>query len=154
MPGSGMPGAVTTAAPPAPREGGPTWTVPAGWKEISGGQFLFAKFLIAGEGDAKAAVNVSTSAGTGGGLLANVNRWRGQLGLGAWSEGELQKNVKEIEVAGGKVTYIELSGTDSSTEKAATTLGAKVERNGSTWYYKLMGEPKLVAAQKDNFLTF
>jgi len=154
MTGGGMPGAVTTAAPPAPREGGPTWTVPTGWKEISGGQFLFAKFLIAGEGDAKAAVNVSTSAGTGGGLLANVNRWRGQLGLGAWSEGELQKNVQEIEVAGGKATYIELSGSDSSTDKAAMTLGAKVERNGSTWYYKLMGEPKLAAAQKESFLTF
>lgn len=154
MAGGGMPGAVTTAAPPAPREGGPTWTVPAGWKEISGGQFLFAKFLIAGEGDAKAAVNVSTSAGDGGGLLANVNRWRGQLGLGAWSEADLQKNVQEIEVTGGKATYIELSGTDASTEKAATTLGAKVVRNGSTWYYKMMGEPKLVAAQKESFVTF
>jgi hypothetical protein len=154
MAGGGMPGAVTTAVPPAPREGGPTWTVPAGWKEISGGQFLFAKFLIAGEGDAKAAVNVSTSAGDGGGSLANVNRWRGQLGLGAWSEADLQKNVQEIEVTGGKATYIELSGMDSSTEKPATTLGAKVVRNGSTWYYKMMGEPKLVAAQKESFLTF
>ena len=154
MPGGGMPGAVTTAKPPAPRTGGPAWTVPAGWQEISGGQFLFAKFLIAGEGDAKAAVNVSSSAGDGGGLLANINRWRGQLGLGSWSEAELQKNTQEIEVLGGKGTYVELSGTDSSTEKPATTLGVKVVRSGSTWYYKLMGEPKLVAAQKENFLAF
>jgi hypothetical protein len=154
MPGSGMPGAVTTAAPPAPRQGGPTWTVPQGWQEISGGQFLFAKFLIAGEGDAKAAVNVSSSAGDGGGLAANINRWRAQLGQGAWSEAELQKNTQEIEVAGGKGTYVELSGTDSSTDKPATTLGVKVVRSGSTWYYKIMGEPKLVAAQKENFLTF
>lgn len=154
MPGGGMPGAVTTAAPPAPREGGPTWTVPSTWKEISGGQFLFAKFLIAGDGAAKAAVNVSTSAGDGGGLLANINRWRGQLGLGAWGEAELQKNTLEIDVAGGKGAYVELSGTDGSTEKPATTLGVKVVRNGSTWYYKLMGEPKLVAAQKESFLAF
>ena len=154
MPGGGMPGAVTTAAPPAPRAGGPTWTVPAGWQEISGGQFLFAKFLIAGEGDAKAAVNVSSSAGDGGGLLANINRWRGQLGLGAWNEADLQKNTQEIEVLGGKGTFVELSGTDGSTEKPATTLGVKVVRAGSTWYYKLMGEPKLAAAQKENFLTF
>ncbi len=154
MSGSGMPGAVTTAAPPAPRTGGPTWTVPTGWQEISGGQFLFAKFLIAGEGDAKAAVNVSSSAGDGGGLTANINRWRAQLGQGPWSEAELQKNTQEIEVTGGKGTYVELSGTDSSTDKPATTLGVKVVRSGSTWYYKLMGEPKLVAAQKDNFLAF
>lgn len=154
MPGGGMPGAVTSAAPPAPRTGGPTWTVPAGWQEISGGQFLFAKFLIAGEGDAKAAVNVSSSAGDGGGLLANINRWRGQLGQGSWSEADLQKNTQEIEVLGGKGTYVELSGTDSSTDKPATTLGVKVVRSGSTWYYKLMGEPKLVAAQKEKFLQF
>lgn len=152
--GGGMPGAATKAEPPAPRQGGPTWTVPTGWKEINGGQFLFAKFLIAGDGDAKASVNVSMSAGDGGGLLANVNRWRGQLGQGSWSEAELQKNTQEIEVLGGKATYIELSGTDGNTEQPATTLGAKVVRNGSTWYYKLMGEPKLVAAQKENFLTF
>lgn len=152
--GGAMPGAVTTAAPPAPREGGPSWTVPASWKEISGGQFLFAKFLIAGEGDAKAAVNVSSSAGDGGGLAANLNRWRGQLGLGPLSEADLQKSTQEIEVLGGKATYVELSGTDASTEKPATTLGVKVVRAGSTWYYKLMGEPKLVAAQKENFLTF
>ena len=154
MPGGGMPGAVTAATPPKPRQGGPVWTVPASWKEIDGGQFLFAKFMIAGEGDAKAAVNVSSSAGDGGGLLANINRWRGQLGLGSWSEAELQKNTQEIEVTGGKGTYIELSGSDGSTEKPATTLGVKVVRSGSTWYYKLMGEPKLVAAQKENFLAF
>ncbi len=154
MGGGAMPGAVTTAAPPAPREGGPTWTVPSTWKEISGGQFLFAKFLIAGEGDAKAAVNVSSSAGDGGGLAANINRWRAQLGQGPWSEAELQKNTQEIEVLGGKGTYVEMSGTDSSTDKPATTLGVKVVRSGSTWYYKLMGEPKLVAAEKENFLAF
>lgn len=152
--GGAMPGAVTSAAPPAPREGGPTWTVPTGWQEISGGQFLFAKFLIAGAGDAKAAVNVSTSPGDGGGLVANVNRWRGQLGLGAWSAADLAKNTQEIEVLGGTATLVELNGTDASTEKPATLLGAKVVRGGNTWYYKLMGEPKLVAAQKENFLQF
>lgn len=149
-----MAGAVTAERPPKAREGGPTWTVPSDWKEIDGGQFLFAKFTIAGSGDAKAAVNVSTSVGDGGGLLPNVNRWRGQLGLGSWSDADLQKNAQEIEVLGGKATYLELSGTDSNTEKPAMTLGAKVVRAGNTWYFKLMGEPKLVAAQKENFLTF
>lgn len=150
----GMPGAVTQATPPAPREGGPTWTVPTGWQEISGGQFLFAKFLIAGEGTAKAAVNVSVSAGDGGGLSANLNRWRAQLGLGSLSEAELQKLTQEIPVTGGTATYIEFSGTDSSTDHPATTLGARVQRDGRTWFYKLMGDPQLVAAQKENFRQF
>ena len=44
--------------------------MPSGWKEVAGGQFLVAKFMIAGDGGAQAAVNVSTSAGDGGGLAA------------------------------------------------------------------------------------
>jgi hypothetical protein len=148
-----MPGAVTSAQPPKPRAGGPTWKVPTAWKEIDGGQFLFAKFLIAVEG-ANAAVNVSRSAGDGGGLLANLNRWRGQLGLGAWSEEDLKKNTKEIEVEGGQGTYVEMSGTDMGTERSATTVGVKVSRSGNTWFYKMMGDPKLVDSQKEEFLTF
>jgi hypothetical protein len=149
-----MAGAVTEQRPPKPRQGGPTWTVPTGWKEIDGGQFLFTKFIIAGEAGAQATVNVSVSAGDGGGLLPNINRWRGQLGHGSWSEAELKKNTQEIDVAGGKAIYLELSGTDSATEKPAATLGAQVVRNGQTWYYKLMGEPALVAAHKENFTSF
>jgi hypothetical protein len=152
--GGTMPGAVTTATPPAPRTGGPTWTVPPGWQEISGGQFLFAKFLIAGEGDEKASVNVSMSAGDGGGLAANVNRWRAQLGHGPWSEAELQKSVREIDTAGGKASFVEMSGTDSSTDKPAIMLGAKITRQGQTWYYKLMGDPTLVEAQREAFTRF
>jgi hypothetical protein len=149
-----MPGTVTSQQPPKPRQGGPNWTVPAGWKEIDGGQFLFAKFIITGDGDAQAAVNVSTSSGMGGGLAANINRWRGQLGLAPWSEAELAQNTREIEVAAGKAVYVELSGTDSNTERPATTLGAKITVGESTWYYKLMGEPALVAAQKESFVAF
>lgn len=150
-------GGVTTAKPAAPvaaREGGPSWTVPAGWTEVSGGQFLFAKFTIAGASGATAAVNVSTSAGDGGGLAANVNRWLGQIGKSPWSEGELQKNAKDVDVAGGKATFIEMSGTDGRTSQPAMIVGAMTTRNGAAWFYKLMGEPKLVEAQREAFTKF
>lgn len=149
-----MAGAVTEQRPPKPRTGGPTWNAPATWKEIDGGQFLFTKFVIAGEAGAQATVNVSVSGGDGGGLLPNINRWRAQLGEGSWTEAELKKNTQEIEVAGGKAIYIELSGTDSSTEKPAMTLGAQVVRDGRTWYYKLMGDPALAVKEKDGFIAF
>ena len=143
-----------SSVPPAPREGGPTWTVPTGWMEISGGQFLFAKFNIAGDGGTQGAVNVSTSAGDGGGLAANVNRWRGQLGQAPWSESELQKNVKEIATAGGKGTLVEMSGTDGRTGRETSLVGVMVTNGGAAWFYKLMGDAKLVEAQKDSFTKF
>lgn len=135
------------------RDGKPQWTVPAGWKEIPGGQFLIAKFTV-GEGKTPTAVNVSMSAGDGGGLLANVNRWRGQLGQSPWSETELQKQASEIALPEGKATVVELSGTDGRTGQAATVVGAVVPRGGQTWFYKLMGDAKTVESQKAAFTQF
>ena len=56
---------------------------------------LLAKQTKVFEGDAKAAVNVSTSAGDGGGLAANVNRWRGQLSQTPWSEADILSMTAE-----------------------------------------------------------
>lgn len=149
-----MPGAVTEQRPPKPRQGGPTWTIPAGWKEIDGGQFLFTKFVIAGEAGEQATVNVSTSAGDGGGLAANVNRWLGQLGLPPWSEAELQQHSKEIATDGGPATFVEMRGADARTGKTAVIVGAMVTQGGATWFYKMMGDEKLVTAQKEAFTRF
>jgi len=147
-----------TLAPPAAAsasEGKPKWEVPADWKEIPGGQFLVAKFTLPGDGGAQAAVNVSTSAGDGGGLEANVNRWRKQLGLAALTAAELKQQAKEIPAAnGGTATFIEMSGTDSRTSQPASLAGAMVGQAGQAWFYKLMGDAKVVAAQKETFIKF
>ncbi len=147
----------TTASPAASvpsSEGKPKWEVPAGWKEIAGGQFLVAKFTLTGDGGALAAVNVSMSAGDGGGLAANANRWRGQLGQSPWDAAELQKQAKELPVAGGTGTFIEMSGTDGRTGQPASLVGAMVAQAGQAWFYKLMGEGKLVESQKAAFTKF
>lgn len=148
---SSLPGAAATA--PVSSEGKPQWTVPSGWKEIPGGQFLVAKFTI-GEGPTPTAVNVSMSAGDGGGLLANVNRWRGQLGQAPWTDADLQKQVAEIPLTAGKATVVEMSGTDARTSKSATVVGAIVPQGGQTWFYKLMGDAASVASQKEAFTQF
>jgi hypothetical protein len=135
-------------------EGKPKWEVPAGWKEIPGGQFLVAKFTLTGDGGAQAAVNVSMSAGDGGGLAANVNRWRGQLGQTPWTAAELQKEAKEIPVAAGTATVIEMSGTDARTSQPASLVGAMVMQPGQAWFYKLMGDAKVVESQKSAFTKF
>lgn len=129
------------------------WTVPNGWKEIPGGQFLYAKFTVT-VGGASAAVNVSTSAGDGGGLAANVNRWRGQLGQSPWGEAELSKQSQTIDAGGAKIVIVEMKGTDARSGQASSLVGAIVPRAGATWFYKLMGDEKVVDAQKDVFLNF
>lgn len=143
--------AATTASS---SEGKPSWQIPDGWKEVPGGQFLAAKFTIAGQADAQAAVNVSMSAGDGGGLMANVNRWRQQLGLPPASEEDLSKQTTSIEVSGGKAMVVDMSGTDARTGQPARLIGAVVPQSGQTWFYKLMGDAKIVEGQKDAFTKF
>jgi hypothetical protein len=134
-------GAMPVTQATGPAAGTPQWNVPADWAAAAAGQFLAAKFTSAG---GKAAVNISTSPGDGGGLAANVNRWRKQLGLGELSANELTKSV----TTAGSISMVEMTG-----EKAGL-VGAIVTQPSQTWFYKLMGDPAVVAAQKDAFRKF
>ncbi len=142
------------AAAPISSEGKPNWQVPAGWQEVSGGQFLVAKFMLTGEGGGTAAVNISSSSGEGGGLIGNINRWRGQLGLTPLSDDDANKSVMVIDVAGGKASLVDMSGTDARTGQATRLVGVVVPQSGQTWFYKLMGDAKVVESQKAAFTQF
>jgi hypothetical protein len=132
----------------------PNWQVPSDWKEVPGGQFLTAKFMLAGADNAQAAVNVSRSAGTGGGLAMNINRWRGQLGLAPWSDSELQQQAQSLDTPAGKATLVEMTGTDARSGQKAALVGIIVPQADQTWFYKLMGNPDLVQKQKEAFTGF
>ncbi len=102
---------------------------------------------------AQAAVNVSSLAGDGGGLLPNVNRWRAQLGLAPVTDSDLA-NLPTVDASGGKATLIEFSGTDARTGKPARLVGVILPLGGQTWFYKLMGDADIVARQKDALIQF
>jgi hypothetical protein len=140
----------TTSSAPETASGQPNWTVPAGWQPVSAGQFLVAKFTINGDNGATADVNVSSSAGDGGGLAANVNRWRGQLGLPPLTE----FLTTTFAVTGGQAQLVDLNGNDAATGKSAEIIGIVVTLPGQTWFYKLMGEHSVVAAQKGALIQF
>jgi hypothetical protein len=147
---------MTPAATPSSSSessGKPAWTIPAGWQEAPPSEFLLAKFII-GEGDAKAQVNISQLAGEGGGLLANANRWRGQLGLPQISETDLPALTTSIDSVNGKIQIVDFTGTDTKTGKSARLVGVVVPLAGQTWFYKLMGDEQIVAQQKDAFTKF
>jgi hypothetical protein len=140
--------------PPAAAGDKPTWTVPTDWKEGEPMQFLVARYVIQGAGDASASVNVSQLDGDGGGLLPNLNRWRGQLGQSPITEDDVAK-LPAIEASGAKAVVIDFTGTDTrGGGKPARLVGVVLPLNGQTWFYKLMGDPAVVAAQKDAFITF
>jgi hypothetical protein len=148
--GGMMPAAQTTTADAGSK---PTWTVPAGWTEAPLTQFLIAKYAIADAGGAQAAVNISSLADDGGGLLPNVNRWRGQLGLAPATDADVA-TLPTIDASGSKAALIEFSGTDARTGKPAQLIGVVLPLGGQTWFYKLMGDAGVVTQQKDAFIKF
>jgi hypothetical protein len=130
----------------------PAWVVPPGWQEIPAGQMLVAKYVVAGAGDAKAELNIGTAMG---GVTANVNRWRGQLGLEKLDEDGVNKLATSIDVEGGiKAMVVDFSGTDARTSQPARLIGAIVVADGQTWFYKFMGNEQVIAQQKEPFTKF
>ena len=144
--------AAAPATPAADATGKPTWTVPAGWQEGQLAQFLVTKFVIQ-NGDASAAVNVSQLAGDGGGLAANVNRWRKQLGQTPATDEDIAK-LPTIDASGVQATMVQINGTDARSGKAASLVGVVLPLNGQTWFYKLMGDKDVVLQQVPAFINF
>ncbi len=126
----------------------PNWTVPAQWKELPAGQMQMAKFAVPDRGAAKAEVSVSIFPNDTGGTLANVNRWRGQVGLAPVKEGELASMVSPLDPSSPDAILVDVK---SDTKRI---IGAVVPRNGSYWFYKLMGDAEAVAPEKESFAAF
>jgi hypothetical protein len=130
------------------------WTIPPGWQSTPPSQFLLAEYTVPGANGAKAEVNVAEMGGEGGGLLANVNRWRGQIGLAPTSDSDLAQLAQTFDTPGGKATLVDLTGTDAKTSAPTRLIAVIVAQNGQTWFYKLMGDKQIVAQQKDAFTKF
>ena len=147
-------GAIANSNLPAPDvDAKPSWTIPAGWEEGQLAQFLTARYVIKGESDTSAAVNVSQLSGDGGGLTANINRWRGQLGLAPISDEEAAK-LPTIEANGVKAVLTDFNGTDARSGKPARLVAVVLPLSSQTWFYKLMGDETVVGAQKEAFIKF
>jgi hypothetical protein len=154
---------ITTATPtsaPLPAvqadPNAPRWTVPGNWKSLPGSQMVFAKFQAnhASDPNRKAEISVSVFGGTVGGALANVNRWRGQLGLTPIQEGDLARETSSVDLPEGKAMLVDIQGTDARSGQPARLVALMVPRANESWFYKLMGDAQVVESEKDRLIQF
>lgn len=120
------------------------YEVPEGWKEEPASGFRLASFQVS-DGGKKAEITVVTA---GGDLLANVNRWRGQIGLDPTTQAELDRDAQPIDVGELQGQYVELTGPKK------TTLAVVVQAAGRTWFTTLKGDNELAQRETENFKTF
>ncbi len=137
-----------------PASDAPKFQVPSNWQQKAPGPMVTAAYAVSGA-EGQGDISISKFPGDVGGLAANVNRWRGQLGLSPVADAEAQNSVEMVEVDGKKNAYmVDLKGTNARTGKQARMVALGVPRGGETWFYKLIGDDALVAKEKDTFLKF
>jgi hypothetical protein len=126
------------------------YEMPPGWKELPGDDLRVAAFKVA---DGEQAATVTVIPLPGGDLLANVNRWRNQLGLPPIEADQVKRDVKSIKVAGTDAPYVDLTGPEKAGGRQRI-LAVMLAREGRTWFFKMTGPDELLGRQKQAFERF
>lgn len=152
--GGGQPPAgdqATMANTAVPTAGGSDlqWTAPASWTPKTGSSMRKGSFAVKRDG-AEADLAITAFPGDTGGLHANINRWRGQVGLAPAAPAELDAAVQHLDGrAGMHFDVVDLVGPSGT-----RLLGAITTHNGNSWFFKLMGPDAVVAGEKAAFVEF
>ena len=140
----------TAPSTPAARAAGTPWIVPAGWTQELQQRPMRAATFHTGKGEAAIEVAVSQFPGDVGGLLANVNRWRKQIGLEPISETELPTIIQPFENPGFKGYTMRLEGTTQHMLAAAIT----EQQADRTWFVKAVCSPAQADAHEATVEAF
>ncbi len=129
-----------------------TWALPAGWQEAPASQMSAATFIIKGEGG-EANVTITPLPNLAGREELVVNMWRQQVGQPPLNGEEVKQALTDIEVAGEKGQFFEITGSPEGRPTRIIT-AMQHGRGDASWFYKLSGDEAVVNAQKPAFLEF
>jgi hypothetical protein len=129
-----------------------TFSAPSGWKSAALPTFAVAAFTVS-ENSPRAEVTVTPLPESPGGIAANVNRWRGQLGLSPASEDELAAEVQPYQVDGQPAHLVRLTGPEDANPQRAIT-AAVVTHDGVNWIFALKTEAAVAQREQANFEKF
>jgi hypothetical protein len=149
-PSGPAPSMADTAVPTAEGDG-LAWQAPGGWVPKKASAMRKGSFTVAGPGG-DADLSITAFPGDVGGELANVNRWRSQIGMTPLAASELDGAVSHLQVNNLDLVVVELFPTGDP--KSKSILGAMVPYAGSTWFFKLAGPGTSVQAAREAFLGF
>jgi hypothetical protein len=131
------------------------YAVPAGWEDRGATAVKKVQFTIEAGGKRAAAdvSSFSSSAPLIADPLANVNRWRGQIGLAPVNAETLAKLVKPMKVAGYDAKYVEILG-DAKAAAPRAIMVAMFTAHDEVWFVKWAGDAALVESQRAAMASF
>lgn len=153
VPPAGERAAAASPAAPPPDTGDPRpvgWQIPGSWSEVPAGLMQLARFNVAGDSGESGEASVAVLGGDGGGMLANVNRWRRQMGLAPVAPAELAGVVRALpEVApGASLVVIDAPAENRQMRVVVVPLADE------SWFYRLTGSADLVSRQEPALIAF
>lgn len=145
---------------PVPRENPLSWTTPEGWTEApagsdaSGLRLIDLRFGPNGEGECY----LSVIQGAAGGLEANVNRWRGQMGLPPMTADELEKLPKKM-LVNRESSFVSFDGNYKAMGAAEAAkdwrmMGLLQQAPDFMLFVKIIGPKELVVKNEAVFEKF
>lgn len=134
------------ATPAAANDSGFSYTTPAGWSERAPTDMRTINFQI---GAAGAECYVTVLGGDGGGTLANINRWSGQLKARSWGQADLDA-APRLGMFGNEAVLVELA--DDTSERML--LGALARMESKSVFVKLTGSRAQVEGERASFAAF
>jgi len=132
------------------------WPTPEGWQELPPTEFRIANFRVGENLDGEC--YVSLLPGGAGGVFANANRWRGQMGLEPYTEGEFDA-LPTATVINQIAKLVEFDGVYSgmgqgAPKKGYRLKGALLEYEGASVFIKMVGPAEVVEEESERFDIF
>ena len=132
------------------------WTTPAGWTEKSRTPGSMRKGSWSIDGEPRTDCSLIALGGSGGGLAANVNRWRGEMGLEPLDDTAIAQLPRRT-LLGREAVYLNLAGTfsggmgGSGPIQDARMLGVILALPQAMIFIKLTGPAAVVEANQGAF---
>jgi hypothetical protein len=143
-----------SSSPQGGASSGLSYETPSGWSPGPASSVRRASFVIR-DGGSEASVSVTAFPKTGqmAEPLANINRWRAEVGMPEVEESQVAEGADAIEVGGERGLFVSLDGAGDSAGSLATR-AVMVQRGELVWFFKLHGAKKLVSQETERFREF
>ena len=127
---------------------------PPGWRVAPKPATMSVATFSVGTQTQMAKVTVVPLPGDAGGLVANVNRWRRQVGLDPTSPQQIEQEAEQIDCGGRIGRYVDLAADQDRARQPGRILAVMVRHGPATWFVKMTGPAELVGHEKPAFEAF
>ena len=130
------------------------WELPKGWAERPGEGMRFATLLLEPESNPPLELRVTPLALAARDPLANINRWREQIGLGPIGPADLDRVARSVDIAGRTVHLVDMTGVAHANQPVRRILAAILPGDQQVWFFLVMDEPERIGQYAAAFEAF